>query len=274
MYNELIKKSKWLRQSLFKMAMKQKCGHIPSSFSMVEILISIYYSGIAKVFNGDPSNDLRDYIFVSKGHAAMAQYPILSDLGFFSQDELGKFTQPDGILGLYADNSIPGIEGISGSLGHGVGMGAGISFDAKKNNKINKSFVIIGDGECYEGSIWESAMFASHHELDNLIVIVDLNHLCILGETNDLLSQGDLGEKWKSFGWHVEYVDGHSYTSIIKAFDKIGETSGKPLVLIADTVKGKGISFMEGQAKWHNKMPNDDLILQARQDLENNPIKD
>ena len=272
MYEELIDKSKWLRQSLFKMIIRQKAGHIPSSFSMAEILVSLYYGGVAKIFHEDPNNINRDYVFVSKGHAAMAQYPILADYGFFSEDELDKFTQPEGILGMYADYRIPGIEGVSGSLGHGVGMGAGIALNAKNSNRDNKSFVILGDGECYEGSIWESAMFASHHKLDNLVAIVDMNHLCILGKTDDLLDQGDLGEKWKSFGWHVERVDGHSYTSVMKGFQSIGNSSGKPVVLIADTVKGKGISFMEGKSMWHNKMPSDELIAQAEKELENNPI--
>ena len=132
----------------------------------------------------------------------------------------------------------------------------------------------MGDGECYEGSIWESAMFAAHHKLDNLIVIVDLNHLIILGRTKELLNQGDLGEKWKSFGWHVEYVDGHSYKSLMGGFDSINKTKGKPIVLIADTIKGKGVSFMEGQAQWHNKKLEDNLILKAKKDLEFNTIID
>lgn len=274
MYKELINKSGWLRRSIFNMAMNQKSGHIPSCFSMVEILIAMYYGGVAKVFKDDPNNIERDYIFISKGHAAMAQYPILADYGFFPKEELNRFTQPEGILGLYADNRIPGIEGISGSLGHGVGMGAGISLNAKINKKDNKAFVVVGDGECYEGSIWESAMFASHYKLDNLIVIVDVNHLCILGKTEDLLNQGDIGDKWESFGWHVERVNGHSYSSIMKGFGVIGKTAGKPLVLIADTVKGKGISFMEGVAMWHNRMPSEEQITLANKDLEINSIKD
>ena len=188
--------------------------------------------------------------------------------------ELDKFTQSNGILGLYADFRVPGIEGISGSLGHGVGMGAGIALNAKNNNKKNKAFVIVGDGECYEGSIWESAMFASHHKLDNLVVIVDVNHLCILGKTEDLLNQGDLGKKWESFGWHVENVDGHSYKSIMNGFNSSKKSLGKPIAIIADTVKGKGVSFMEGNAVWHNRMPDDALILKAREDLEFNSIKE
>jgi len=274
MYKNLFSKSKWLRKSLFEMAMKQKSGHIPSCFSMVEILVSLYYGGIAKIFQDDPKNVDRDYIFVSKGHAAMAQYPILADYGFFPVGELDKFTQSNGILGLYADFRVPGIEGISGSLGHGVGMGAGIALNAKNNNKKNKAFVIVGDGECYEGSIWESAMFASHHKLDNLVVIVDVNHLCILGKTEDLLNQGDLGKKWESFGWHVENVDGHSYKSIMNGFNSSKKSLGKPIAIIADTVKGKGVSFMEGNAVWHNRMPDDALILKAREDLEFNSIKE
>ena len=168
---------------------------------------------------------------------------------------------------MYADIRIPGIEGISGSLGHGVGMGAGFAFAANHNKQSYRTFVILGDGECYEGSIWESAMFAAHHKLENLIVIIDRNKLCILGETEDLLNLGNLQAKWQSFGWEAVTVDGHSFNDLLSAFSRIGTTGGKPLAIIADTIKGKGISFMEGRSEWHNRMPNDEQIIKARHEL-------
>ena len=268
----LIDKSQWLRHEIFNMIIGQKTGHIPSSFSCAEILCSLYYGGVAHYQPGDPDYPDRDRIIMSKGHAAMAQYPILSDVGFFPKEELAHFTQPEHLLGMYADFRIPGIEGISGSLGHGVGMGAGMALAARHDKKNFRSFVIVGDGECYEGSIWESAMFASHHQLDNLVVIVDRNQLCILGQTENLLKLGDMKSKWSSFGWHTVAVDGHSYKELLEAFSLIGQTEGKPLALIANTVKGKGISFMEGKAEWHNRMPSDELIAQALKDLSVNPI--
>jgi transketolase len=270
----LIARSQWLRQSLFEMVMRKKAGHLPSSFSMVEILVSLYYGGVARVTRGDPKDPGRDRILVSKGHAAMAQYPILADYGFFPESELERFTEPGGLLGMYADFRIPGIEGISGSLGHGVGMGAGIALAARNDGHAHRAFIILGDGENYEGSIWESAMFAAHHRLDNLVVIVDRNQLCILGRTEELLQLGDLEAKWRSFGWEAATVNGHSYKSLLAAFEKIGDTGGKPYVIIADTVKGKGVSFMEGRAEWHNRMPDDALIAQARADLSHNSIID
>ncbi len=270
----LVARSQWLRQSLFEMVVKHKAGHLPSSFSMAEIMVALYYGGAARVVRGNPKDPGRDRILVSKGHAAMAQYPILADLGFFPKEELDRFTQPGGILGMYADFRIPGIEGISGSLGHGVGMGAGIALAARIDGHKHRAFVVLGDGENYEGSIWESAMFAAHHKLDNLVVVVDRNQLCILGRTEQLLQLGDLEDKWRSFGWDAVTVNGHSYRSLLPAFERVGHTGGKPYVIIAETVKGKGVSFMEGQAQWHNRMPDDGQVAQARLDLSRNCIVD
>lgn len=254
------------------MVMRHRKGHLPSSYSAVEIVVALYYGGIARYTRSRPDDPGRDRILVSKGHAAMVQYPILADIGYFPREELERFTTPEGILGMYADFRIPGIEGISGSLGHGVGMGSGIALAARHDGKGHRTFVILGDGECYEGSIWESAMFAAHHALDNLIAIVDRNQLCILGRTEELLQLGDLEEKWRSFGWHAVSADGHSYASLLKAFSLVGHTGGKPLVIIANTVKGKGISFMEGRHEWHNRMPNEELVTRARAELTVNCI--
>ncbi|MDP6175555.1 MAG: thiamine pyrophosphate-dependent enzyme, partial [Rhodospirillales bacterium] len=178
--NDLKEKAAWLRRELFEMAMRPRKGHLPSCYSCTEILISLYYNGIANYDAKNPASPDRDRVIISKGHAAMALYPILADLGFFPKDELERFTLPGSILGMYADWRVPGIEGISGSLGHGLGMGAGMALAARRDGKENRSFVVLGDGECYEGSVWESAMFAAHHNLDKLIGIVDRNSLCIL----------------------------------------------------------------------------------------------
>jgi transketolase len=270
--NDLVSKSRWLRQEIFEMVIAQKQGHIPSSFSMAEILTTLYYGGVLNYTPGQPDAPDRDRLIISKGHAAAALYPILADIGYFDKAELARFTQPGGLLGMYADFRIPGIEGISGSLGHGVGMAAGFCYAARMDQQDYKSFTILGDGECYEGSIWESAAFAAHHKMDNLITIVDRNQLCILGKTEDLLSVEPLDEKWDAFGWHVERVDGHSFAALQGAFAKIGNTNGKPLAIIADTLKGRGVSFFEGHAQWHNRMPNDDQIAQARQELAESTI--
>ena len=145
---------------------------------------------------------------------------------------------------------------------------------ARRDGRKNRAFVILGDGENYEGSIWESAMFAAHHKLDTLVAIVDRNKLCIMGKTEELLELGDLEAKWKSFGWDVASVDGHSYASLLPAFGRIGKTDGKPLVIISNTIKGKGISFMENNAIWHNRMPSAEQTVAARAELTKNCIVD
>ncbi|CUW38877.1 putative transketolase N-terminal section(Transketolase, N-termina,20-275) [Magnetospirillum sp. XM-1] len=271
---DLIAKSQWLRQTMFEMVVKQQAGHLPSSFSIAEVLVCLYYAGVARVTRGNPKAPDRDRILISKGHAAMSQYPILADLDFFPKEELERYTQLGGILGIYADYRIPGIEGISGSLGHGLGMGCGMALAARQDGRDNKVFVILGDGENYEGSIWESAMFAAHHQLDRLVAIVDRNQLCMLGRTEDLLRLGDLEAKWRSFGWEVASANGHSYTSLLGAFARIGQTGGKPLVIISNTTKGKGVSFMEGEAVWHNRMPSPEQTELARRELAVNCIVD
>jgi len=270
--SDLVQRSQWMRRTLFEMVVKHGAGCLPSCLSMVEVLISLYYGGVANVVAGEPRHAKRDRILISKGHAAMAQYPILADYGFFPKAELERFSEPGGLLGIYADFRVPGIEGISGSLGHGIGMGAGICLAARADGQDHRSFVVVGDGECYEGSIWESAMFAAHHRLENLVVVVDRNQLCILGRTEELLSLGSLEDKWRSFGWDVASVDGHSYKALLGAFDRVGHTDGKPYVIISNSVKGKGISFMEGNAEWHNKIPNEQQIARAREDLSVNCI--
>ena len=265
--NDLEDKALWLRRELWDMVMRQRKGHIPSSFSCTEIIVALYYGGVARITRGQPDDPKRDRVIISKGHAAMALYPILADLEFFDKLELKRFTQPGGLLGMYADFRIPGIEGISGSLGHGLGMGAGFALAARQDRAVYRSFVVLGDGECYEGSVWESAMFAAHHKLDNLIAIVDRNELCILGKTEELLELGNLEHKWQSFGWEAVTVDGHSFKELMDAFSHVGMTHGKPLAIIANTVKGKGISYLEGRPEWHNRMPNDKEMAIALAEL-------
>jgi len=265
--NDLADKALWLRRELFEMAMRQKKGHIPSSYSCADIVTALYYGGVLKYKEGESDWEGRDRVIISKGHAAMVLYPILADIGYFPAGELQRFTEPGGLLGMYADFRIPGIEGISGSLGHGLGMGAGFALAARRDGHDYRTFVVLGDGECYEGSIWESAMFAAHRKLDNLVAIVDRNELCILGRTEDLVALGDLEEKWRGFGWQAVSIDGHDFTEIGDAFARVGKSDGRPLAIIADTVKGKGISFMEGRSEWHNRMPSDEQLAQARGEL-------
>jgi len=266
----LIEKSKWLRKEIFEMVIKVNQGHIASALSQTEIVISLFYGSIMNYKEGDPFNSERDKLIISKGHSAMGIYPILADIGYISKDELKKYGTPEGILRIYGDKSIPGIDSTSGSLSQAPGIACGFAYAYKKDKKDNKIFIVLSDGEHYEGSLWESAMFASHNKLDNLIFIVDRNKQIILGKDSELLSLEPLDEKWKSFGWNVDVIDGHDYDSLLSTLEKAKKGNGKPSVIIANTIKGKGISFMEDITRWHNTMPNEKEIEIARKDLEKN----
>jgi transketolase len=266
--DELKKKAAWLRHEAFEMVVRAKKGHYPSSASCTEIVVALYYGGFLRYDARNPKNPDRDRLFISKGHAGMVLYPILEELGFVPKGELLKFTQADGIFKFYPDPAIPGIEAITGSLGHGIGLAAGHCLAAKRDRRSFRSYVIISDGECYEGSTWETAMFAAHAALDNLMVFVDRNGCCIMDHTEKCVRLDPLEEKWKAFGWHTLSIDAHSLPEVIGALELAA--SGKitrPIAVIARSVKGKGVSFMENQPGWHNRMPNEAEILQARREL-------
>jgi len=269
----LIQKSKWLRKEIFEMVVKVNQGHIASSLSQAEILIALYYGGVAKIKKSDPLYNKRDRIIVSKGHSAMGAYPIFADLGFLSKNELKRYGTPKGKLRIYGDKSIPGVETTSGSLAQAPGIASGFAYCSKLDKQDIYSFVILSDGEHYEGQLWETAMFAAQYKLDNLVFIVDRNKQIILGKTENLLKLEPLGKKWKSFGWNVFEIDGHKYSEIIPTFKKVRKLkNGKPSLIIANTIKGKGVSYMEDVTRWHNTMPNSEEIKIARKDLEKNCI--
>jgi len=268
----LLEKSKWLRKEIFEMVIKVNQGHIASALSQCEIVISLFYGSIMNYKKGEPNFPDKDKLIISKGHSAMGIYPVLADIGYFSKEELSKYGTPNGLLRIYGDKSIPGIDATSGSLAQAPGIACGFAYVAKMENKTLKNFIILSDGEHYEGSLWESAMFASHHKLDNLIFIVDRNKQIILGKSEDCLELEPLDKKWESFGWNVEKVNGHSYDELLNSLNKSLIGNGKPTVIIAETIKGKGISYMEDITRWHNTMPNKNEIEIARKDLETNCI--
>jgi transketolase len=199
----------------------------------------------------------------------MTAYPILADIGFIDHCEFARYAQAGGLLRMHADPSIPGIDSVGGSLGHGLGLAAGFALAAKKDGRDQRAFAIVGDAECYEGSIWETATFAAHYRLDNLIAVVDRNHLAILGKTEDLLQLEPLEDKFRGFGWRALTVtNGHSFDDLLNAFAQIdGAPDGRPLVIIAHTVKGRGISYMENRHEWHNTFPDEHLLEVARHEL-------
>lgn len=263
----LSEKARRLRLDLLEMSAAGGGGHLPSSFSMAEILVALLHGGVLRFRPSEPRWPARDRLIVSKGHAASALFPLLADLGYFPRAELDRYAKPEGLLGIFADPKVPGIEAPSGSLGHGIGIGAGIAWAARKAGTGARAFVVLGDGECWEGSVWEAALFASHQGLDNLVAVVDRNGSSILGRTEALLRLEPLEDKWRAFGWEAVRVDGHDFPALLQAFARTGKTGGRPLALIADTLKGKGVPFLEDRVEWHNRVPQGAQLEAARRAL-------
>ena len=251
MRSKVDEKARWLRQELFEMFLQVNQGHPGSVFSQVEISAVLYYGGVVKYKHGEPDDPTRDKVIVSKGHSTMGLYPILADIGFVPKEELRKYGTVEGILRIFANISIPGIDATTGSLGHGQGVGAGFAYAAKKDGRAQKTYVILSEGEMYEGSVWETALFAAHQKLDNLVLILDRNRKIILGDTEDLVQLSPIEPKWTAFGWETHTVDGHSTDELEKTFKMLDNSNGRPKIVIANTVKGKGSSIMEHDASWH-----------------------
>jgi transketolase len=228
-------------------------GHIPSAFSVLDI-IWVLYDSILKIDPKKPKSKNRDYFILSKGHASLALYAVLAKKGFFPESELKKYCEFTSKLGGHPDrNKIPGVEVSTGSLGHGLPMAVGIAIGLKIKKMPNMVYALIGDGECNEGSIWESLLLAKEHKLTNLYCIVDDNR-----SSDRALNLGDIERKFKSFGWDSKTIDGHSHREIKKVMKTRKLTA--PTVIIARTIKGKGISIMENNPEWHHKTPNHEEI--------------
>jgi transketolase len=265
----LKNKAKYIRRQAFEMAINAGRGHLGGSLSCTEILVALYYGGLLRFDAKNPDWDQRDRFIISKGHAVNTLYVLLADLGFFPVSELSNYTKDGGMLGGHCDCHIPGIETVSGSLGHGLGIASGIALAVKLDSRDYTTFVLLGDGECQEGSIWEAAMFAASHNLDKLIAFVDRNRLGSEDFTENTARLEPLEDKWGAFGWDVKSVDGHSIEQLLHALKdcRIRE-SNRPLVIIANTIKGKGISFLENTPKAHHTLPRGDEVIIARRDLE------
>lgn len=272
---DLKKKAHKIRKTLLKMCINAGTGHVTSSFSCIEILVTLYYGKVMRFDPLHPQWRERDRFILSKGQASPALYTILADLGFFEKTELNKFAQKNGRFGVHLQNDVPGVEITSGSLGQGFGVAAGMAYGAKMNRDLHLVFTLIGDGECYEGSIWETAMFAGHNRLNNLVAIMDRNYLCVTDFTEDLLSIEPLEDKWQSFGWEVKRVDGHSFAELLEALRYIrSRRRNKPYIIIADTVKGKGIDSMADIPLWHGISPSKDMQEKYLEELERRHIYD
>ncbi|MDF2614620.1 MAG: transketolase subunit [Clostridia bacterium] len=242
-----------LRKDIWKMIYRAKTGHVGGDFSVCDILISLYYKHMN--VSPDKMNDPnRDRFILSKGHSVEAYYSVLADRGFFPKEDLETFSQYKSKYIGHPNNKINGIEMNSGSLGHGLAVAVGMALAGKMDKANYRVYTVMGDGELAEGSVWEGAMAAGHYKLDNLTAVIDRNRLQISGSTEDVMSQDSQDERWKSFGWHVIHANGNDLDELDAAFTLAKNTKGKPTMIIAETTKGYGISFIENKAAWHHKV--------------------
>lgn len=254
-----------VRKDIVRMIHKGNSSHIGSALSVVDIL-AVLYNEVMNITPESTQDKNRDRFILSKGHAGAAVYAILAELGFFPIEVLETHYQNGSILsGHVSHKGVNGVEFSTGSLGHGIGVAAGFALAAKKANAKFKSYVIIGDGECDEGSVWETALFANHYKLSNLIVIIDHNKIQSMNYCKNTIDLIDLGAKWQSFGWKVLEVDGHDLSQLKDAL--LCKSSESPVCIIANTVKGKGISFMEDKVLWHYRVPKGNEYTEAMKEL-------
>lgn len=253
--------AKEVRKKILKMIYDSQFSHIGSALSCSDIMTVLYFK-ILSVDPENPTKEDRDRFILSKGHACTALYAVLAQRGFLPQEILDSYSK-DGskIFGHSTMNSSFGIETSTGSLGHGLPIGNGMALAG------NRAFVLMGDGECDEGSVWEAALFASHHKLDNLTAIIDYNKIQAFGDTNKVLNLEPLRDKWISFGWAVKEIDGHNLEEIEETLKNLPFEEGKPNLVIAHTIKGKGVSFMENKLAWHYKSPTKEQYEQALNEL-------
>ena len=257
-----------LREDTIDIIMSGKAGHIGGDMSVMEILTELYFDqmNISPENMDDPE---RDKFVMSKGHSVEAYYAVLAKKGFLDRDDvIENFSKFGSKYIGHPNNKLPGIEMNSGSLGHGLPVCVGMALAGKMNHQDYRVYTVMGDGELAEGSVWEGAMAGSHYKLDNLCAVVDRNRLQISGNTEDVMAHDDLHERFASFGWHViDVADGNDIDQLKVAFDEAKEIKGKPTVLIANTIKGKGSSVMENKANWHHKVPSEEELAQIKKDL-------
>lgn len=257
-----------LRQQVLKMCLKANTGHVTSSLSSVEILLALYYGDILRFKPTEPNWSERDRFILSKAQASPLLYALLADLGFYSAEELNRFAQKDGMFGVHLQYDVPGVETTAGALGHGLGLAAGMALAARMNRDLHMTYVLMGDGELYEGSIWESMKFAAHHRLNNLVGIIDRNYLCATDFTENLIALEPLDKKVESFGWDCHIVDGHDALALVELMSFLrNRPSNKPQMIIAKTIKGKGVPAMCYDPLFHGIAPQGEVINAAKRQL-------
>lgn len=257
-----------LRRRILDTAMKAGAGHIAPAYSVLEIVVALYFE-VLRVDPKRPRWELRDRFILSKGHGCLALYAVLAERGFFPEAALDTFTKPGTFLGGHPDLKVPGVDAATGSLGHGLPMGVGMALAAKLAGQDYRTFVVLSDGECQEGSVWEAALLAAHLGLDHLTMVLDNNNLQALGPVTEVMSSAvPVADKWRAFGWAVTEVDGHDLPALVDVLTRAPISAGRPTAIIANTVKGKGISYMEQSAIWHYRIPNPEELAVAVAELQ------
>ncbi len=260
--------AKRIRQNVLQMTHDARSSHVGTSLSMADLL-AVLYGGILRVRPEEPDWPARDRFILSKGHGCAGLYAALAERGFFPRAWLENFYQNGSRLAGHATHhGVPGVEVSTGSLGHGLPMACGMAVAGKRGGEDYRVFALLSDGECDEGSVWEAALFASHHKLDHLTVIVDYNKIQSLGAVKDILSLDPFIAKWEAFGWSAREIDGHDTDKIEKAFKEMPFKEGKPSCLIAHTLKGKGVGFMENALLWHYRSPDVEELRRALKELD------
>lgn len=264
---DLKMKAKEIRKDIIEEVYNAKSGHPGGSLSIADIMAVLYFNEL-RIDEKNPRWEDRDRVVLSKGHCSPALYAALAERGFFDKEDLKSFRKIESNLQGHPDlNKVPGVDMTSGSLGQGLSIANGMAIAGKMDNKNYRVYTILGDGEIEEGQIWEAAMTTNKYKLDNLCVIVDNNNLQIDGTIEEVMSSYPIDEKFKSFGFNVLNINGNNIEEIINAFESAKKTKDKPTCIIAKTIKGKGVSFMENKAEWHGKAPNEEEYIQAMKEL-------
>lgn len=255
-----------LRQDILDIIYRAKTGHIGGDFSVTDVL-NVLYNKVMDITPENFGSVDRDHFVLSKGHSVEALYAVLCQKGFFPREDLLTVSQYGSKYIGHPNNKVNGIEMNSGSLGHGLSVAVGMAIAGKMDKKDYRVYVVMGDGELAEGSVWEGAMAGGHYKLDNLCAVVDRNRLQISGNTEEVMAQDSQDDRWAAFGWHTLHAQGNDVVDLERAFQEAKDFRGKPTVILADTVKGCGVSFMEGKAEWHHKVPTQEEYERAKQEL-------
>ena len=263
---ELREKALLVRQDIIREVYSAGSGHPGGSLSAADIMTTLYFE-VMDVDPADPKKEGRDRFVLSKGHAAPCLYACLAERGYFPKEELVSLRKLGSRLQGHPSVIVPGVEMSTGSLGQGISAAVGMALAGKLDDSKGRIYALLGDGELQEGMVWEAAMAAAHYKLDNLCAVVDHNGLQIDGKNEDVMNVMPIDEKFRAFGWNVVKADGHDIEDLLRAFAECKAFKGAPSVIVAETVKGKGVSFMEGQAGWHGKAPNEEQAKQAMEEL-------